>query len=73
MINDNPMYEKYVETSWCPADVKALYEHWSDEKCQDMLFKVANYLEDRLIELGWQVLEDLIAMQEDIDEDLADE
>lgn len=68
----DPMMEKYVEISWCPADVKALYGHWSDEKCQDMLFKVCNYMEDRLIELGWSVLEDLLDLQGDIDEDLAD-
>lgn len=69
MINDNAMMEKYVVTSWCPADVKEL-TGWSDEKCQEMLFKVSNYMEDRLIELGWQVLEDLLDMyNEEEDED----
>jgi hypothetical protein len=68
MKNDNPMMEKYVETSWCPADVKEL-TGLSDEACMKLLWKVAPYLEDRLIELGWQVLEDLIGMYGDEEED----
>lgn len=68
-MRNEPMMEKYVVTSWCPADVKAINEHWSDEKCQEMLFKVSNYMEDRLIELGWEVLEDLLNMYDDEDED----
>ena len=65
MTNTNPMMEKYVEISWCPADVKSLYEHWSDEKCQEMLFKISNYFEDRLIESGWEIMEILLDMMND--------
>lgn len=69
-MNDNPMMQKYVETSWCPADVKAINEHWSDEKCMEALDKIAPYLEDRLIELGWEVMETLLDMHyDDEDED----
>lgn len=73
MINNDPMMEKYAEVAWCPADIKALNEHWSDEKCQEMLFKISSYLEDRLIELGWQVMEDLLDLfTEDEEEDNED-
>ena len=59
MIKDNPMMEKYVVTSWCPADVKEL-TGWEDEKCKEALDTISGYFEDRLIELGWEVLENLL-------------
>ena len=61
MTNNNPMMEKYVQISWCPADVKAINEHWSDEKCMEVLSEIGGYLEDRSIELGWDVLETLLS------------
>jgi hypothetical protein len=64
MINDNAMMEKYVTISWCPADVKAIRPTWSDNKCMEMLDIVSSYLEDRSIELGWEVLENLLDMQD---------
>lgn len=68
-MNDNPMMQKYVEVSWCPADVKAINEHWSDEKCMEALDKIASYFEDRLIESGWEILEIFLDMHYDEDED----
>lgn len=59
MENDNNMMEKYAEISWCPQDIKEMYPHWSDEKCMKVLGSVSGYLEDRSIELGWEVLETL--------------
>jgi hypothetical protein len=64
MSNNNPMMEKYVEVSWCPADVKDIYPEWSDDKCIEMLNKVSRYVEDRWIELGWEVLETHLDLEE---------
>lgn len=64
------MYEKIVEISWCPQDLKSLYPHWSDEQCVEVLDTVGRYLHDRSIELGWEVLEVLTS---DYDEDFANE
>lgn len=60
MINDNPMMEKYVSVSWCPADIKAIREDWSDEKCMEVLSDIGGLLEDRSIELGWEVIQSLL-------------
>lgn len=64
-MNDNPMYEKYVEISWCPADVKELRPDWSNEKCAEELFRVSRWFEDRLIELGYETLEFFLDEDED--------
>ena len=68
-MTDFPMLEKYVQVSWCPEDVKILYPDWSDEKCQDLLDKISPYLEDRLIELGWDVMETLLGNYDEEEED----
>ena len=65
MINDNPMMEKYVTISWCPADIKELRPDWSDEQCMQALAHIGGYLEDRSIELGWEVIEDLLNLEYD--------
>lgn len=70
MIKDNPMMEKYVEISWCPADIKAIRPSWSDEKCAEELFRVSRWFEDRLIELGFETLEHFLD-EEDEEEDYA--
>ena len=64
MKNIDLMMQKYVETAWCPSDVKNI-TNWSDKKCMDALDKIAPYMEDRLIELGWEVMEDLLRMYYD--------
>ena len=63
------MMEKYVQVTWCPADVKAIREDWSDEKCMEALDKVAGYFEDRLIESGWEILEILLDMEYGYDDE----
>jgi hypothetical protein len=45
---------------WCWEDVKTLRENWSDEDCQLWLEGNGGYLKDRSIELGWDVMEDLL-------------
>ena len=63
------MYEKYVEVSWCPADVKSMYPHWSDEQCANVLDAIAGYFNDRQIELGWEVLDTLTSSYDVKDDD----
>lgn len=67
MENDKEMYEEYATISWCPADLKEMYPQWSDEMCMEVLSRESRYLEDRLIELGWEVLENLTASYNEYD------
>ena len=69
MINNNPMMEKYVTISWCPTDVKAARPDLTDAECMEALEKVGGVLEDRSIELGWEVLENLLYMHFPIEYD----
>lgn len=62
------MMEKYVEVSWCPADIKAMRPTWSDEKCMAELERIAKWLEEAQIESGWDSMDFLIEPEEE-DED----
>lgn len=51
--------EPIVTISWCPLDLMEEYGY-SEEKATEVLESIASALEDRSIELGWQVIEMLI-------------
>ena len=69
-LTKDEMYEPYATIHWTPADIKSLHPEWSDEKCCDVMHNIAGWLEDRSIELGWEVIETLIReYEEDEDEE----
>lgn len=58
--------EPIITISWCPLDLMEEYGY-SEEKATEILENIASALEDRSIELGWQVIDTLIP-EEEIDE-----
>ena len=51
---------QYAKMSWNAADVQTLMPGWDFKQCEDWLWKNEKYVRDRLIELGWDVLEALL-------------
>jgi hypothetical protein len=50
-----------VTIEWVGADVKTLCPRWSLAKCEEFLLTHATQLQDRSIERGWELLENLLA------------
>ena len=64
LIPNNPnerMAAVYAETMWTKHDVQTLREGWSLDKCEDWLIANERRIQDRLIEAGWGVIEDLLS------------
>lgn len=59
MTSDNIMDEPMVTIKWCPADI-SLATGLSDERCIEILEKIAKTLHDRSVELGWEVIDILV-------------
>jgi hypothetical protein len=57
-----------VVIKWSWEDVQSLRPDLSEKESLVMLHKIAGRLEDRLIEMGWQIMETLIQMNEEADE-----
>jgi hypothetical protein len=57
----------YADVSWAVEDITSLRPDWSDEKAEDFLCANQNRLRDRTIELGWEVIECLLPIEEDDD------
>ena len=57
-----------VVIKWAWEDIQLLRPDWSKNQCLVMLDQVAKRLEERSIELGWEVLEMLIQMNEEVEE-----
>lgn len=58
MSKDNEGF--YAMVRWHPDDVKELRPKWSMKKCEKWLAENERHITDRLVELGWEVMESLI-------------
>lgn len=54
----------YAKVEWAPEDVQTLRPDWSLERCEDWLHAHQKYVQDRLVELGWDVIETLLGDEE---------
>jgi hypothetical protein len=53
-----------ITITWTWEDVQTLRDDWNKTQCQEALQSVSKALTSRSIEEGWQILEDLIFMNE---------
>ena len=51
---------EYVRVVWTAYDVQTLRPNWCIEKCEAWLVENEKYIQDRLVEVGWEVLQDLL-------------
>lgn len=59
------MNEKlYAETAWTVEDVESIRSDWSRERCEAELSAIEDKFEERLIETGWEILEDLLPSED---------
>ena len=57
--------EEYAKVVWRAEDVKSINGAWSLEKCEEWLQDNERHVSDRLIELGWDVMDTLLQMEAD--------
>jgi len=57
-----------VVIRWSWEDVQSLRPHYSKQQSLEMLEKISRNLEERSIELGWDIMEMSIQMNEDVEE-----
>ena len=51
---------KKVYIVWCWDDVQTLRPDWSEEQCQTALDSIRKGLQDRSVELGWDIMDILL-------------
>jgi len=51
----------YAKVEWTAEDVQTLRPDWTEEYCEEWLMSNQKYIQDRLVELGWEVIESLLA------------
>ena len=49
-----------ASVTWHAEDVKSLKPKWSLKKCNEWLEDNERHMQDRLIELGWEVMDALL-------------
>jgi hypothetical protein len=50
----------YAVVRWTPSDVQSLRPGMTDDEAAEWLADNERYVQDRLIEIGWEVLEALL-------------
>lgn len=53
-------FESMAAVTWHAEDVQTLKPNWSLEKCNEWLEDNERHISDRLIELGWEVIDALL-------------
>lgn len=59
------MSKEFAKVVWQAGDIQALRPNWTDEKAEKWLESNQRHLQDRLVELGWEVIEDLLADEDE--------
>lgn len=60
---------RYAAVAWTAEDIEILRPHWTIEQCEEWLGQNEKYIRDRLIELGWEVIECMLPPKEDREPD----
>lgn len=58
---ERPVTTKYASVSWTPGDVQTLRPQMSLQEAEEWLLQNQKYMADRLVELGWEVMEILLS------------
>jgi len=56
--------KKTVTITWSPEDIQDLRPDWSFERCEEWLAANGKRIRDRSVELGYEVIEDLLSYDE---------
>lgn len=57
--------KNFATVTWTAEDVQTLRPSWTTEKSEEFLENNARRIQDRLIELGWEVIETLLGEDEE--------
>jgi len=57
-------FESMAAVTWHAEDIKTLKPNWSLKKCNEWLEDNERHISDRLIELGWEVIDALLINDE---------
>ena len=57
--NKYPQDPEKVYIVWSWTDIQSLKPDWDEQQCRDWLNANGSYIQDRSIELGWEVIEAL--------------
>lgn len=59
---------KYAKVIWTAGDVQTLRPDLSDTEAENFLERNQKHIQERLVELGWDVIETLIGMDKHLPE-----
>ena len=62
-----------VVVRWSWHDAKAMYPHWTKEECELAMIEVSDYVHERVVELGNEVLQQVLYEMVEMNKELEEE
>ncbi len=56
--------KSYASVSWHIEDIQDLRPEWTDQQAEEWLRNNEKHIRHRLVELGWEVIEDLLPLRQ---------
>ena len=56
---------EFAGTYWTYEDIQDRKPDWSRDKCEEFLQEIEDDIRDRMIERGWEVIDNALAEHED--------
>ena len=66
-------HTKYAKVVWTPDDIQTLRPEWTIARCEEFLSDSEGSIQDRTVELGWEVIECLLPPKEVHDDERSPE
>jgi hypothetical protein len=68
VMSKNQCSNEYLASvAWHADDIRTLRPDWDDERCNAFLEDNGDYIQDAMIERGWEAIESLLAVQKAMD------
>jgi hypothetical protein len=65
MVKSESEPKKFAHVSWCVGDVLALRPEWNEEQAEEWLLNNEKYIQEGMVERGWNVMENLLPSEEE--------
>jgi len=73
MITNRHYKEHEIVVRWSWFDIQAMHPQWTEDQCRDALHKVDDYVHERIVELGNEVLEQVLYEMVEIEKETEEE
>ena len=63
-MNNKDVQPRLASVSWCADDIQTMRPEWTVQQCLDFLVDNGRYIQDAMVQSGWDAIESLLPPRE---------